>query len=826
MTRLSLIALSFCAAGTLSYAVPPQTPTDPVRRVQALADAGRLDEAEREARAGGAPLAAFLGEVLALRGRMAAAESAYRAAVATGGRGQRVAQVGLAELAQRRGDDDGAFNRADSVAAAYERDRSRWSSDDRTAAGRAYLLLGTDSRWVRSALAAFDDAFAIDSSNVDAAIRVGDLFIDKYNAPDARAQFEVVLRRAPDHPRALLGLARVLDFQDSSRAMDVARRAVQANPSLTQGHILLARFHLEAEAYDSATVAARRALAIDSGAAGAWGVLGASAWITGDSTGYRRALAAAQQFNPRPASFFVEIAEAAARNRRYADAARFAQQAVAFDSTSSRALGVLGENQLRLGDIDTGRATMERAFALDPFNIWQKNTLDLLDELAKFRTVESKRFRVVAHPIDAELMATYLLPLLEEAYDTLANRYDYKPPTPIRLEVYHRHADFSVRTVGLAGLGALGVSFGTTLAMDAPAARDRGTFNWGSTAWHELAHTFTLGRSAHRVPRWLSEGLSVFEERRARPGWGADASVEFLAAYKGGHLRKVSGLSDGFVQPRYPGEVQFSYYLASLVCEMIYAERGSKAFVDILAAYGDGLETPAVFQRVLGTSMDAFDKRFDDWLKKRFETPLRYVATGEGPGDPKGAYVDAVREGISLFNDGKMDTAYEAFLRADAMYPDYSGPKGPPWWLAQVDAQRGNTTSALTRLARITLHNETAWEANELDARLRTESGDYIGAARALERMIWIWPNDIDLHVRLAETATRALDHARAVRERRAVLALGPADKLEARYQLARALAASGDIAGARREILNVLEQAPGFEKAQALLLELRGRGT
>ena len=53
-------------------------------------------------------------------------------------------------------------------------------------------------------------------------------------------------------------------------------------------------------------------------------------------------------------------------------------------------------------------------------------------------------------------------------------------------------------------------------------------------------------------------------------------------------------------------------------------------------------------------------------------------------------------------------------------------------------------------------------------------------------------------------------------------MALAPADMLEARYQLARALARSGDSTAARHEVLQVLETAPGFEKAQALLLELR----
>ena len=62
------------------------------------------------------------------------------------------------------------------------------------------------------------------------------------------------------------------------------------------------------------------------------------------------------------------------------------------------------------------------------------------------------------------------------------------------------------------------------------------------------------------------------------------------------------------------------------------------------------------------------------------------------------------------------------------------------------------------------------------------------------------------------------------MRERRAAIAVNPPDLLDARYELARALVASGDVAGARRELLSVLESAPSFEKAQALLLELRGR--
>ena len=71
----------------------------------------------------------------------------------------------------------------------------------------------------------------------------------------------------------------------------------------------------------------------------------------------------------------------------------------------------------------------------------------------------------------------------------------------------------------------------------------------------------------------------MLEERRARAGWGAGPTAEFIAAYGGGRLRPVSQLNDGFVRPRFGGEVILSYYEASLVCEMIEKEFGQKALV-------------------------------------------------------------------------------------------------------------------------------------------------------------------------------------------------------------------------------------------------------
>jgi Flp pilus assembly protein TadD len=66
---------------------------------------------------------------------------------------------------------------------------------------------------------------------------------------------------------------------------------------------------------------------------------------------------------------------------------------------------------------------------------------------------------------------------------------------------------------------------------------------------------------------------------------------------------------------------------------------------------------------------------------------------------------------------------------------------------------------------------------------------------------------------------------ADAAREFRIVVALNPTDMAEAHYDLARALDTMGNRRDARREVLRSLEIAPGFEKAQVLLLKLRGGG-
>jgi tetratricopeptide (TPR) repeat protein len=740
------LALAFALASGLAFATSAaaQSP-DPWAQIDALRARGRTNDAERAARTGGAATRVALADLLLDRGRLPEADSALR--LVTGDAPDaRTAMVLRAELAALRGDMREAERRANTVVREFGLTRSTWNARDHIALGRAHLLLAEgDAEAVRRALRAFDDAAERDSTIPDAPLRAAELFLSRFNPPEARAGFEDVLKRWPNHPRALLGLARVKQFVGEGDAFDAARAAVEADPTVAAAHLTVAQLWTDLEMQDSALVSARRAIAADSTTLEAYGIIGAVAWTYGDSVAFRESVRLATAASPRPAAYYVALSDAAARQRRYAEAEEFAARAVAIDSSSLKALAALGTNQLRRGRMESGRIAIERAFGIDPFNLWHKNTLDMLDLMSAFRTDTVGRFVYVGRAKELDVLLPMLVPLLEGAYDRFATRYNYRPPTLIRLELFDLHSDFSVRTVGLTGLGALGVSFGTVLAMDTPSARPPGTFNWGSTAWHELAHTFTLGLSAHRVPRWFSEGMSVVEEWRAQPGWGAEIDTSFVRAHRAGLLHPVSRLNEGFARPRDPGEVSRSYVHAALVCEMIEATFGADAPARMLRAWAEGLATADVVQRALGVDESALDRQFKEWLNERL--------------------------GGSAFRARVGDTDVSA-IRSEL-----------------AAAERAGRDSA---------------------------------AVVARERLFWVWPYDMEQRIALAAAASRAGMTGRAVRELRIVLALGAPDPLAARTALARALLANGERNEARREVLRVLEEAPTYDEALTLLLEIR----
>src|SRR5687768_14155071 len=797
--------------------------------VRTLAERGRYDDAEAAARRYESAALVPLGDVLRTRGRLVEAESAYARSISARAADSLTAHLRLGELRLDRGDRAGATRIFDRFIDIYNSRQGRLTSTELLAVARACRHLGaTDPQLFKDALRAYDAAIAADSGNMDARVELGEMFLEKYNGPDARQMFGSVLRENPSHPRALLGMARALAFDGAPGADSLVKRSLEVNERLVDARLMLARLRLDSEEYDDAEREAARALDTDPGSPAAHALIAASRYMRDDRKGFEEASRRALERDPRSVVLHTTLAEVASRNRRYLEALDFSRRAVVQDSASSLAQSALGMNALRVGEFDTARVHLERAFARDPYHVWIKNTLDLLDTFGEYRETRTNRFHLIIHGREAALLSPYLLELLDDGYRKMAARYGYQPPTPIRLEVYRSHGDFSVRTVGLPGLGALGVSFGSVLAMHSPSARQVGEYNWGSTVWHELAHAFTLGMTDHRIPRWMAEGISVLEERRARPGRGADTPMGFLVAYARGRMPPVSRMNDAFTRPAFPEQIELAYYQASLVCEMIERQFGARAMVDILKAYRGGADTERAIRAVLKVSPEEMDKRFDSYVRERFARQIAAVAVAVGSAGnspPRGQFVTLIEEGRALLARGRNSEAISVLERAKALFPEYANDESPYRHLATAYSATGDLRRAAAELQAHTLLNESDYVSNLALAEMLEKLGDRRGAAAALERAIWISPYDPAIHVRLADHLAATGDKSKVVRERRAIVALNPVDRAEARYQLARALVEAGDRAAARREVILALEEAPNFERAQVLLLELQGEG-
>ena len=722
----------------------------------------------------------------------------------------------------------------------YNAGAARLTSQELVAVAVACTYLGIDDpQLYKDALTAFDRAIAVDPRNVDAKVKLGELFLDKYASGEAGRSLQQALAQDDSYVPALVAEARRRDFDNEPGADSLLARALRLDENNVPARVLRARLRADVEDFARAKEEVGRALSADANSADALAFAIALAVVTGDSATAQALRARFESEYPRDARAHVATGELLARVRQYRLAAAFARQGTQTDPRSWHAHSVLGLNLLRTGRVAEARRSLETSFAGDPYNIWVKNTLDLLDTYTGYDEIEhgeGGRFQFVIEKPESALLSLYLGELLDSAYAVFVRRYGFSPAERVRVEVYRSHADFSVRTVGLAGIGALGVSFGNTIAFDSPAAKDAGAFNWGSTSWHELAHTFTLGASDMRVPRWLSEGLSVYEERRARSGWGQGVTPAFLRAYAADRLVPASRLNDGFVRPAYPQQVLFSYYHASLVCEMIAAQFGEKALVDMLRAYRAGQGTEQVIRSVLRMDLAAFDGAFDGYMRRRFGHAL--AALGEEP--PQISARTSSRAlvaraaarprdfglqlatGRALLQRGDTVASIAQLERARALFPEYTGGEGPYPLLVQAFLARGDRQAAAQLLLVMRELGEFPHDAHVLLADLLLQTGDTARAAEALEGAMFVNPYEIENHKTLATLYAGLGNHAKAVRERLAVVALHPVDRAEALYLLAVAYRDAGERANARRQVLRALEEAPHFERAQELLLSLR----
>lgn len=759
------------------------------------------------------------------------------------------AEVLLADLELAAGERETALERLDGVLARYNRaPPNAFDARALTAVGVAATRLGFESSGLfRDALRVFDEAALLDPADPAPHLAAGRLLSAKFNNTEAAKSFGAVLERNPRHPEALLGLARIARLGGGGHG-EGREGPLQGALGVNQHHpgavALRVRELLEAERIPEAREAADAALRALPEAPELLAALGAVQFLDGDP-GLEETAARFRAARPGDPGFDVGLAEAAERQRRYREAVDRARAAAAARPDSAAASRLWGLNLLRVGAVAEGREVLEEAFRRDPFDALVKNTLDLLDELDGFEVVSAPPLELVLPAKEAALLAPYAERIAREALDEFRGRYRFTPSGTVRIEMYDRSADFSVRTVGLTGLGAHGVCFGETLALESPSARPVARYHWASTLWHELAHTAAMGLTDNRVPRWFTEGLSQWEERQK---FGDGVGLPFLAALRDGRLLPVSRMNDGFTRPTWPGQVPVSYYHASLVVEHIEKEHGFPAIGAFLEAFGAGASTEEAVAEVLGFPPETLDAAVNAVIEERFgeaarglvasesgdEAPAGAPSAGEPAGaepveallaaadDAPGNFLFQLRAGAALFEAGRDEEAAERFRRAAAIVPEYGGEDGPYRFLARIHERAGRPSEAAAALARHLARAPAAYRDWLLLAEWRAADSDPAGAAEALGAALLAYPFEAEPHERLAEHAAALGDGALELRERRAALAAGTPDRAGALYRLADALRRAGDRPEARRRVLEALEIAPTYDPALRLLLDLR----
>ena len=801
---------------------PASTPGDAlVRQVRTALGRGRIGDARTIASGtSGTPASRQLATALVdiFEGNDAAARPILEQVVQGGAGRDAALELGLLEL--RHG----------------ERDAARRLLQPLT--GQSALVTPDDYFLLARAARAIGDPFLANSAynriegsgRSDIYTERGDLFLQFHQYGDAATEYRKAIEADQQWVGAHLGLARALADDEPPAAADAFAEARRLAPEYPDVWLLAAERALGSDDVAAAQSALEHLERVKPGTVEASAWRAAVAYAERQPDAVNAAIARVHEIDATSALGYRRAGQEAARKYRFDDAAGYARQAVAIDPEDAGAQSELGLYLLRTGDEASARTALEHAWALDKSNVITKNLLEMLDQLETFTVVPDGEFIYKFPKDEAAVLEPYALPLGREAYETFSQRYGFKPKGPILVEVFARHDDFAVRTVGLMGLtGALGACFGRVVSMDSPKARPPGDFSWQATEWHELAHVFTLQLSDYRVPRWLTEGISVYEEHRRVPAWGRELTIEYARNLARGKTFGVKGMPDAF---KHPESLSLAYFEASLVVEHLVDLYGEAGLRSLLRAYAGGATDAEAFQQAYGKSLDEVQTSFEAFVKARYGALGAALADPPSQADPKdlgglkvraasapGNFYSQWTYGQALFQAGDLAAARPVLERAAELAPEAQGPVTPHGLLAQIAERDGDLTRARKELRELLAHDHTNIVAARTLAALAGKAGATDDQDFALRLIADLDPFDGAVHTLLGR---RELARGRiepAVIEFEAALALNPPNAAEAHTDLGEALLKVNRRDEARKEALQALQLAPTYVRAQELLL-------
>ncbi|MBS1821727.1 MAG: hypothetical protein JST61_07110 [Acidobacteria bacterium] len=648
------------------------------------------------------------------------------------------------------------------------------------------------------------------SSKAEDKVSWGMLLHERFNDKDAADLFREALAKDPGNADAYVGLAIISADSFDGKAAAYLNKAISLDAKRADTHELMAGIALENDDRQLAASEADKAIALENDALDAMAIHAALEVI--DERPADAWLAKIAAINPHYGTAYAQIAHHLELHYRHEDAVSYYRKAVEAEPRLWSAHSSLGIGLMRLGQQEAAQKELELSYNNGYRDAATVNSLRLLDSYQNYVTLRDDTTVLKLKKTEADLLRPYLQDELHTILKTYNAKYAMKLPGPVQVEVYPDHEDFAVRTMGMPGLGALGVTFGEVIAMDSPSARKQGEFNWGATLWHEMSHVYVLTATKNHVPRWFTEGLAVHEEGERSAEWSNRATSEVLLAIRDKKLLPVLKLDRGFVYPEYPSQVVVSYFQAGSICDFIKSKWGEAKLLAMVRSYAQLQTTAYVVEHDLGLAPEDFDKQYFAWIEKRYGVAAAHFDEWR---DKMKAVVMAAREkdAESVIAQGPA---------AIALYPEYVG-EGSAYELMADAFKAKNDASAEERsLAAYEHAGGQDPEALKRLAALEDARGDKAAAAATLERVNYIYPvNDEELHQRLGDLLYAQQRFDGAAREYAAAVASRPVDKAGAEFRLARAYFAAGKKNEAEESVLAALEIAPGYVPAQKLLLEL-----
>ena len=713
-----------------------------------------------------------------------------------------------------------------------QRDWAYREPPDRVALGKAAILLGADPKRVTELF--FDPVKKAAPEFADAYLANGELALAKHDFSLAAKSFAAAVKKFPENSEAHFGLARAFAPSDDDAAEEQIAKVLELNPNHTGARMLLADHAIDSENYPEAEKQLAEVLKINPRHAEAHALRAVLANLRADTKTAAAERTAALKLWPTNPAVPHLIGSKLSHKYRFAEGAALQREALKFEATFIPAKIQLAQDLLRLGHDDEGWQLADEVQKADPYDVVAFNLTELRDTIAHFQTLKSEHFQVRMEPREAEVYGADVLALLERAHATLTKKYGLTTTEKTVVEIFPDQKDFAIRTFGLpGGAGYLGVCFGRVITANSPASRPGSPQNWQAVLWHEFTHVITLTLTKNKMPRWLSEGISVFEERQQRPNWGEHMTPRYRAMILGEDLAPVSKLSGSFLRPKSGAHLQFAYYESSLVVEWLIKKWGVEKMRALLADLARGVEINAA----LAARFEPIEK-----LDANFAAHARSLADATGPKldwskpDPAALasgpklnewlaqhpdnFTALAEQARRLIADKKWAEAKVPLRKLIALYPEQHDSGGAHSMLAHVHRELGESAGEEAMLNKVAELCSDAPEAYARLAEIAAARKDWRAVLANADRFTAVNPLAPEPHRSIAEARDATGDKPGAIRAYRTMLALNPPDQPEIHFRLARVLHAMGD-AAAKREVLLALEEAPRFREAHALLLEL-----